>query len=284
MEYKVYTDMNIDSVIDVINAIPLEISGAKPDREGLARDVKSRVAWTMFQHISQAFDDKSRGGADESGLRWKRNSPKYLAYQKGRARAMRMRSDMRPKTWENGGAGYRTNRRKHLNSTQFRLWKKVYNKNLAILNATGSRWSATRNKADAANAAWAAMRKAGADSLIKRYGTNNADQILVDTGILRRSLEPGNLASRIRGTYSEYKKPTADQIFTSRKGWFLIGTRAKTAAYHHFGTGNYYVGGRGAIRRRLWPLMSRWPSRWWDEACSQAADGIVNGLLDRLGG
>ncbi len=271
----VTTSKSIKSVLKIIQALPDQITGKGQDRLRIARDARARMALTLFQHVSQAFDVKSVGGMDEAGDMWPDLSPEYLAYKKGRPPVMKKRAAERGASFENGGVGYRTNRRDHMTHDQFRAWRRSYT---AALNELKQVMPFDKARAAAANAAWKTTRSLGAPSLVQAYGFRNT-VILVDTGGLRTSIEPGSVGG------GKYRKKGPEQDHRDYEGMFYVGSINKKADYHH---GSRRISraypGMGTVQRRLWPYMGRMPTRWWDEICHQGVMAIFDGLVGELGG
>lgn len=90
------------------------------------------------------------------------------------------------------------------------------------------------------------------------------DQVLVDKGNLRRSLQPGT-QSEGSGPDASYTPKTNDQIFESDPTQLVIGSRDKKAGFHHHG--------KGRRKRRLWPEV--FPEEWWSEILGAGVRGLI---------
>jgi len=259
-------------VVKMIEDLPRQIIGKDRDKMRIGRDMRARMAHTLLMHVSQAFDVKSTGGTDEAGMKWLPLTPKYLAYVKGRPKVMRKRASERGASFERGGNGYRTNRREHLSMKQFRAWKKEYNAALARYQAV---FPFEKARAMAANSAWRKTRQMHGLSLMQQYGFR-ITQILVEDGLLRASLEPGEVDG------GSYRKSDPRQLFREFAGMFYVGSNMRIAAIHHESKKKTHGPAKGTVQRRLWPEMSGMPKEWWDEICNQGVAAIFDGLVGEL--
>lgn len=166
----------------------------------VANAMMVRCGMAILGRIKQAFIEKSRGGTDEAGDRWKPLSPKTIAYSKTRRRSRsktEKRRDIRPS--------------QAFTSRQRDRWWDVYRRHLAIYKG---------DKGHAAAVAWLILKREGAVSLVDKYGSKKVD-ILRDTEILLNSLSPG-VAS-------------PERVFRTGPGEVIVGTNRKGAAAHHKG-------------------------------------------------
>ena len=204
----------------------------------VANAMMTRCGMAALGHIKAAFIIKARGGTDEAGESWKPLSPKTIAYSKTRQR----------------GKGGRTKAEKKRNSypsqalskNQQEQWWEVYRRQLAIRKG---------NKGHAAAVAWLILKKAGAQTLVDKYGHRQVE-ILRDTGLLLNSLSPGVKSN--------------ESIFRVGYGEVIVGTNRKGAAGHHYG-----IPGR-LPQRRLWPEPNKWPDSWWTDITEQVKQGMVD--------
>lgn len=197
-----------------------------------ARAVLLRAGVALLGRIRRAFVAKSRGGTDEAGDRWAPLSPKTVAYGRraGRTRSQRGRPD-RPS--------------QALTARQQSRWWELYRQGLAMYG--GDRGKAARR-------AWGIMRRAGATTLLDRYGGARAE-ILRDTGQLLASLSPTG--------------PSDEQVLRAEGATISVGTNREGALAHHQG-----VPGR-LPQRRLWPEVSKWPASWWRDILEQVRAGVL---------
>lgn len=207
------------------------------------RPALMRAGFALLGRIRRAFIAKARGGTDEAGDRWQPLSAKTLAYGRrgagGRSRAEQKRS-ARPS--------------QSLTAKQQTRWWDLYRQGLAIFKG---------NKASAAKRAWAISKGEGAQTLISKYGTQQAE-ILRSTGALLASLSPG--------------AGHPNQIFHAGQGVVTIGTNRKGASAHHNG-----VPGR-LPQRRLWPDPKKWPASWWKDITDQVRQGVVDAIVQAVKG
>ena len=198
--------------------------------------IMTRCGTTALGYIREAFVVKSRGGTDETGLKWTPLSPKTIAYSKTRMRGRGGRTKTERKR--------ATMPSQALNPIQQDKWWQVYRQQLAIHKG---------DKGHAAAVAWLILKGMGARTLVDKYG-NRQVEILRDTGLLLNSLSPG-VAS-------------PNQIFRVGPGYVIMGTNRKGAKAHHEGTGN-------VPQRKLWPDPDKWPRKWWADIVEQAKIGLL---------
>lgn len=101
------------------------------------------------------------------------------------------------------------------------------------------------------------------------------DDILVETGLTERSLQPGE-QPQFAGQNPPY---VAYQVFRLEGDAVIIGTSRQHALDHHEGRQ------RGKWRlpqRRLWPLSRDWSPSWWRPIVKQAAEGGADWLEREL--
>jgi hypothetical protein len=196
-----------------------------------------RCGLAILGRIKQAFIVKSRGGTDDARDSWKPLSPRTIAYSTTRGRGVGGRSKaVRAREARPSQA---------LNKKQQERWWEVYRRQLARYKG---------DKGHAAAAAWVVLKMEGAQTLVDKYGHRRVE-ILRDTDLLFNSLSPGT--------------PTAESVFRVAQGSVTVGTNRKGAAAHHRG-----VPGR-LPQRRLWPLVSRWPTTWWADIRDQVKQGLL---------
>lgn len=236
-----------------ITSLPEILSGREFDQFGIVPSMHARVGHTLLGFIQDSFEEKGRGRADESGDKWGPLSPAYLAYK-------------RPVTGRDpprAGKSAPGNKDGYLDAAQLKQWQRIYGQTL--------RWAIghyplAEAKALAAAKAWTVLKSQGAETKLGTFGQRKAGadyQTLVDTGALRRSLQPGTL--RESGATADYTPATTEQIYESRSDSLVIGSRDRTAGFHHFG--------KGRRKRRLWP--EHFPSAWWQEVLGQVTAGVM---------
>jgi hypothetical protein len=246
----------------LIRRLPAMLSGRVPDEHGIAHGFKSRLAWAFFSLVAPAFNIKGRGQTDDAGESWNPLSPSYLAYQRpvvGR---------QPPK----GGGLAPGGKDGMLTPEQLRLWRRTFADRYA--------WFVMREpddqaKAHAAAIAWIVVKERGGKTKIGTFGKRQPGvdyQILVDRGILRRSIMPGQLTGR-RKSDADYRAPK-NQEFDDRHTELVIGTNVPYAKYHHHAK-------NPLRRRRLWP--ERFPAHWWRQILSVGQSGLAR-IGDLYGG
>lgn len=235
-----------------LQRLPDILSGREQDRYGIVKGIHARMAFTLYAFIMDAFEAKGRGEADEAGERWAPLSPEYLAYK----RPVIGRSPPKAGGLSPGGKdGYMT-------PDQLKKWQRIY---AATLKALMNVYPIEEAKPIAAAHAWKVL-KGPPDNVQTKLGTFGARQAgvdyqtLVDTGNLRHSLQVGKLVD------GDYTPKNDDQIYESDAGSFTIGSRDRTAAFHH--------NGKGRRKRRLWP--EHFPASWWHEMVGQARAGVMH--------
>ena len=266
----IYTTASREEVIDFVRSIPSAVvqGGIDGDR-GVGAGFRHRLAESFYSLVAPNFDRLGRGEAAANGESWKRNTEKYLAYGKG-PKSSRMGTGHAPNNilWSEPGSAYSSGEERklprgtgHLTGDLLKHWWQVYLQNKAFLLMAG--WEHKAAKARAAQVAWEDVKRFGGRTLLQTHGKRR-DQVLVDTGKLRASLQPGYVVAGI-GASAEYVTANAEQIFESEPGEVVVGSKHKHAAKHHEGRGRL-------PERRLWP--EEIPPDWWDELFTQIIVGL----------
>ena len=239
-EYTIYVRATRAEVRRAVAQLPAAAAGGGGDTRAIADAMMARCGMAALGRIKQAFIVKARGGADESGLKWKPLSPATIAYSR--------RHPGVPKQKSRGGTRSRADAPSWmLTQRQTARWWEVYRRQLARFR--GDKGAAARN-------AWAVLKREGAQTLIGRYGSLTVD-ILRDTGLLLNSLSPG--------------VQSGEQVFRASPGEVIVGTNRKWAGVHHNGSRD------GRIpQRRLWPEPGKWPASWWVDINEQARAGLID--------
>ena len=263
--YTIHTTASREQIEQFVRSLPADIVGDGEDVHGVGAGFRSRLAHTWFSLVAEDFEKLGRGEVGADGRTWDRNSPEYLAYGKG-PKSSRMGRGSMPNNRLGGPAAHngelaRGQGTGDLNKHQLATWWQIY-----------SRWKAyfiqyydlPTAKAKAAQQAWIAIKRLGASTLLKRLG-DRPDQVLVDRGTLRRSLQPGELV--------DYGGPEADymespgQLFEEQVGRIAVGSKTPYAAAHHDPKR------QGAKKRSLWPDAI--PAQWFEDIVGAAAAGIA---------
>lgn len=256
MDTTVYTTLNRPELVAFLRSLPGRLSGRVQDPQGIGRGFAARIGWVFYMLVAKSFATKGRGGTDEAGDSWPPNTAAYLAYTKGRAKHRKNRHS------------YRINRTAHLDAHDRKVWARANTEALAE-NVLSMPYHEA--KAAAAVTAWAATRAFGADTLISTYG-KMPDQVLVDRGDLRRSLQQGDIVET-PGVDADYRPADGNQVYEQSTGQVVLGTKDPKAAYHHNSKKlKHGDGQRGTVRRRLWPESL--PDGWWREIVEQTSAGL----------
>lgn len=244
----------------LIRSLPAMLAGRVRDEHGIAAGMRARVGYTFFSLVMPNFNTLGRGQAGADGDSWAPLSPAYLAYK----RPITGRRPPRAGGLAPGGHdGF-------LTPELLRLWRRTYAECLAFYIFRESEESA---KAHSAAIAWITVKRAGAKTKLKEFGSRVAGvdyQTLVDVGTLRSSLMPGELhEDKTSAAYRSRK----EQRFEEDGSRVVVGTLVPYAKYHHHG--------KGRRRRRLWP--ERFPADWWQQINNQIVSGLVR-IGEVLGG
>jgi hypothetical protein len=181
------------------------LSGRLPDEHGIAAAFRSHFAHAFFTLLHDSFLQKSGGGADQWGDRWKPLTPQTIAARPlspGDVTAAGTRGLGR------GGIGL-------LTIVQARVWRGIFASTLARTGDAGH----------AARTAWAILKARGARTRLEAYGRRKVP-ILVHTGRLLASLSPGRLSG---DTYT----PPPEQVLEWSGTRFRMGTAVPYASRQH---------------------------------------------------
>ena len=243
---------------EFIRSLPEMLAGKVPDVYGIVRGFKLRVAFAFFSIIKEQFIIKSRGGTDEAGIKWPPLSPEYLAYTRPMASSPGRGSRRPPQA--GGRAPGNPGNDGFMTEGQLAQWRAIFRGKLAALSLQMSIGDA---KAQAAQIAWATMKKRGVRTKLEVFG-NREVEILRDRGILFNSLSPGVLT--VVGPDATYSQPTGEggemQVVEQLGDGLLCGTNVEYAARHHFG------------RRPFWPVDGNLPEAWLVECAEVGSSGI----------
>lgn len=169
----------------------------------MAKASKSLLAWTIyytFQIVHEEFLVKSRGNTDSAGIRWRPLSPRTIAY----------RPLNRGDSKLYGIKNY-SNTRGLLTPAQDKRWRAIYFYQIRR----------GKNPKEAAQIAWAILKKNGAQTRIGLLGKRDVP-IHILTHRLERSLRPGKV---VGGEYI----PTPEQFYEINGNSLTIGTRVPYA-------------------------------------------------------
>lgn len=262
--YTVTVDQK-EQLTRLIRRLPAMIAGKIPDESGIAEGFRNRLGFALFSLIGPNFEDLGRGGSGADGTKWPPLTKAYLAY----GRRFGQGEIVSLKKAAGLGKGHRHAPGKEkglLTLAQLTTWRQIYGTRLAYLSL---RMSYKEASARAAAIAWATIKKQGAKTKLEVFG-NRVVQVLVDTGRLRGSLQPGTL-SEGSGPQGAYQKPSGlggdEQLLdASTSGRVICGTNVKYAVYHHAAKSPKRC-------RRLWP--QQFPTEWWNQILGTAVSGLT---------
>lgn len=263
--HVIHVNATKEEIEQFVRSLPEDIVGSGEDLHGVGAGFRARLAHTWFSLVHEDFDKLGRGATGADGRTWDRNSPEYLAYGKG-PKSSRMGRGSMPNNRLGGPGAHNGDLARgagtgDLTKSQLAYWWQVYSswKSYYI-----QYYDLKTAKAKAAQQAWIATKKRGASTLLGRLG-DRPDQVLVDRGTLRHSLQPGELV--------DYGGPDADymespsQLFEEQAGRMAVGSKVPYAAAHH------EPKRKGGKKRSLWPESL--PSQWFEDIVGAAAAGIA---------
>lgn len=266
MNHTVYLTITADQkpeVLGLVRRLPSILSGRVPDEHGIAQGFRTRIGYALLSLIAPNFNELGRGIAGADGDKWAPLTREYLAY--GRRFGPQEEAQLKVHAGVKGSK-YRHapgNNKGLLTKEQLLLWRRTYADRLAWYIMRESDASA---KAHAAAVAWIVVKAKGARTKLEVFG-NRQVQILVDTGYLRGSLQPGTLHEN--GVEADYTKPGTkggmQQVAEFGVPYaVIVGTNTQYAKYHHTG--------KGRRKRRLWP--QNFPTDWWDQILNATLSGL----------
>lgn len=199
-------------------------------------DFRYTMVWELLRLISDAYENKSRGRADNLGNMWEPLAPSTIA-RKLRDRGI-------------GGFSSREGHRPSLSDREDKQWRAIYSRELARLAAIVGLADA---KPMAAKLAWNIMKRKGARTSADLVKSNaHLVPILVETGRLLDSFQPGTVTS------SGYIPSNADQLYEVRGNTYTIGSKVP---YH-------------ADVAKVRPVIPANHSAWVNEAISKALEHL----------
>lgn len=251
------------ALTELVRRLPSILAGRSQDVAGIAHGFRTRLGFAILSLVGPNFDLLSRGGVGADGTKWFPLSQAYLAYGrrfgKGEETALKKAAGL--------GKGHRYapgDEKGLLTKEQLQMWRRIYADRLAWYMR---RESDDKAKAHAAAVAWIIVKEKGAKTKLEVYGHRQA-QILVDTGYLRQSIQPGTLTEI--GVEGQYSPPGGQggiaQVMDKDTPYMVVvGTRVQYAAYHH-------AARNANRRRRLWP--QQFPEDWWRQILGVAISGL----------
>lgn len=240
-----------------VRRLPSILTGQARDEHGVVPAMHAGIGLTFLALVQTAFEIKGRGGVDDAGESWAPLSAKYLAYKRP------VTGRKPPRAGKFAPGGLKKNGKQpdgYMTRAQLKQWNRIYG---GVLNRLIGRYPIDQAQAIAAGRAWNTMKALGVKTKLDTFGARRPGQdyqTLVDTGALRRSLQPGTVA-----TNGIYQPRNGDQVYDSQPRRVVIGSRLRYASYHH--------NGRGTRQRRLWP--ERFPSSWWRQILGAVRQGCL---------
>lgn len=250
-------------IVSLVRRLPALLAGKVPDEHGIAAGFKSRIAHAFFSLILPNFDELGRGQVGAGGEKWPPLTQAYLAY--GRRFGPGEKTTLKKNAGLDKSHGLAPGGKSGLlDSQQLKLWRRIYADRLAWYMM---READDKAKAHAAAIAWIIVKEKGGKTKLEVFGKRTV-QILVDTGRMRQSIQPGALIES-GGPGASYQPAGglggADQEFTDEPGRIIVGTNDQKARYHHHG--------KGRRKRRLWP--EEFPQEWWQQILGVAVSGLA---------
>jgi hypothetical protein len=238
MIQNVTTNRSPQTVMRAIQGVVNALTGAGPDRGGLARSVHLAGGVEALSNVKADFVRKASGATGEDGTTWAPLTKEYLAYQrrfgKGEKAALKKAAGLTSANRQRG----------LLTAAQNKRWKQVFWQVFSRLQLS---LSDSEAKARASAAAWSVVKREGARTMLEVFGNRKVD-INRDTGVLLNSLSPGVFDG------STYQKPSgeggSEQIMEPIVNGVVVGTNVAYAAAVH-------------KRRPLWtdPFPEVWTQR-----------------------
>ena len=262
-EHVIYTRVPPHEAKAALALLPRILAGNEPDRHGIARGFRLRLAAAFLSKVKQAFLVKSAGGTDEAGISWPPLSAAYLAY--GRRFGRGEQAALKKSAGLGAGNRYAPGGNKGLlTKAQLTRWKQVYGHTFRTLSASVPIGEAKRK---AAAIAWARIKKEGARTKLDVFGSRRVE-ILRDTGILFNSLSPGTLSAG--GADASYSAPPG-QVVRMGANDLVVGTNVPYATYHHNAK-------NPRAHRPLWPEPDQVPQAWHEDFAETAARGLTQAI------
>lgn len=228
------------------------LAGVQGDRANIARQFGTRLGNALLEKIHADFLLKAAGGADSSGMVWQKLHPSTIA------RRRVSRKDLRQAKVSE--ALYYGGERGLLTPAQNQTWKRIFTRQRAIF-INRHRLSDVEASRRAAQIAWAALKREGAQTKLAAFG-NRTVQILMDTGELLKHFNPSpNPDGIVNGEVLKVDPGLVTiQVEDARKKWHHQGTR------------------RGLPKRPFWPERGNFPSSYWQRVWDSALSGLVRAL------
>ena len=266
--YIIPTSMPKEEIIRLVRNLPGIIVGTQSDDggRGIRNGFLGRMALEFYRIAADEFDRNSRSESGNAGNKWAKNTQAYLAYGKGtkyqRAGRGQMPMNLLGGPGAYGGKLGRGPGTGFLRRGQLKQWWGIYGpaKSMYLLAGVPLKLA----KAKAAQDAWNRMPYAK-----RKFDVigEKQDRILVDKGILRKSLLPNTQGFSDNGRGGgTYLKGHWRQVFKKPPRVLQVGTTVPYAKYHHHGNGK--------SKRQLWPHDL--PNEWVNRIAKAASASILS--------
>lgn len=223
---KITTRLGRRDIKELIESLPATLSGGKHSK--VTSKVLRNKFWSLFvqnfmTELHDAFMVRSRGGADETGLKWKPLSRKTIAY----GRPIKQGDLPRRSAGRTRGI---------LTKQQDRIWRGIFR---SFFTDRAKDLGVQEARVQAAKLAWAIVKKNyGAETKIDKLGSRKV-LMLIKSHKLEKSLRAGRSSSR--GKYLPYNRSQKVDI---TPGKITITPEIEYAGYQH-------------RTRRLWPSAKK---------------------------
>lgn len=213
---RVRAKLNQTQLSNLIADLPKILNGAKQDRYNLYKIFWGAVAHSMFTSISEAYEAKSEGQADDLGNTWDDLDRDYKAYKRP-VRTGEIPSNLRRRLKKsNNSLGL-------LTPGQHKTWQKIFG---TIYHSQRYKVGEEEALQLAGQIAWTRLKQMGAQTKRDVLGDRKVEIMRVSDK-LYLSLSPGKF-----NPSTGYKKKNSRQVFELRRGVVRIGTEVPYAAFH----------------------------------------------------
>lgn len=239
-----------DDLAEMVSAVVDVAAGVNPVRTALVTGFLIRCSNALLSQIQQDFITKSRGGTGRDGIWWEPLKPSTIARRRLGKGDQKLISDKA--------------RNKALTPEQIKANNKAIRQRTAQYIARGMDRDKAREMAKRVTLRGQVPTKTSI------LGGRNV-QILIDTGVMFGTLEPG---------YLDQPSGVHDQLLETEPGRLAVGSKSNKFLFNHFGTK------RGLPARPSWPLDGDLPMEWWDPVLQAGQRGLqlIIILVARAGG
>jgi hypothetical protein len=233
-----------EGVIDALQTVVGEITtGAPGVPQNYLDGFLVRCSNSLLSQIKQDYVSKSRGAVGRDGIRWPELSPQTIARRRLGPPDKKLLTDKA--------------RLAKLPPDQQKTLKKLIRQRTAQYMARGM------HKDKAARIARQVTFRGKVPTKLSILGGRSV-QILVDTGVMLATLEPG---------YEATPNGNPNQVLETSPGRLAVGSKLSVNgvnifACNHFGT-------KRIPSRPSWPLDGNLPEEWWDAVLGAAQRGLI---------